>query len=139
MRTLLTDYQSHECAIRHIRDQVFVVEQAVSREEEFDDRDPLCTHALVYSSDLAVATGRIDLERGGKVGRVAVLASYRRQGVGTLVMQALEQHALIQGHSRIWFHAQTRATAFYQVLGYRPCSEEFMEANIPHVRMEKML
>jgi predicted GNAT family N-acyltransferase len=139
MHTIITDYTSREAEIRLIRDQVFIIEQRVPRDEEFDDRDPLCPHAVVYEQEAAVATGRIDLDKGGKVGRVAVLKSHRRRGVGRLLMQALEQHARQQGAERVWCHAQLQAVPFYELLGYRVCGDEFEEANIPHVFMEKTL
>ncbi|MCA9125451.1 MAG: GNAT family N-acetyltransferase [Planctomycetales bacterium] len=138
MRVVITEYASNELDIRTIRDQVFIVEQQVPREQEIDDRDPICLHALVYDQQEPIATGRLDLAKG-KVGRVAVLEPYRRCGVGSLVMRALEQCALEAGLERIWFHAQLTAVPFYTSLGYRICSEEFVEANIRHVMMDKDL
>lgn len=124
-------------AIDEVRDEVFVLEQNVDPEEEFDERDRFCTHVVVYNGDIAVATGRLDLEKDGKIGRVAVRKDYRQQGLGRLVMQRLEAFAMEKSAPRLWFHAQTHAVPFYEKLGYRVCSEEFLEANIPHVQMEK--
>lgn len=139
MDTIITDYRSRERDIRYVRDQVFVIEQEIDRDEEFDDRDPLCVHAVVYEHGQPLATGRLDLEKGAKIGRVAVLEAHRRRGLGTLVMQSLEGIASERAQERVWFHAQTYAIPFYESLGYRVCSEEFEEANIPHVLMEKLL
>ena len=63
MQAIITDYASRAAEIRLIRDQVFILEQQVPREEEFDDRDPVCPHAVVYELDVAVATGRIGWHR----------------------------------------------------------------------------
>lgn len=139
MNTIITDYLSRERDIRYVRDQVFVIEQEIDRDEEFDDRDPLCIHSVVYENDQPIATGRIDLEKGAKIGRVAVLREYRRRGLGTLIMESLEELAIERAQERVWFHAQTYAIPFYEGLGYRVCSEEFEEANIPHVLMEKSI
>lgn len=139
MRTSISDYDRQQAAIRAIRDAVFIVEQQVDRAEEFDDRDAKCVHVVVFEGEQPIATGRIDLEKGGKIGRVAVLQSQRRRGAGTLVMQALEQVAREYGVEATWFHAQTQALKFYQRLGYEVCSDEFIEANIPHVAMRKSL
>lgn len=139
MQVIITDYASRERDIRRVRDAVFIQEQAVAREEEVDHRDALCTHVLVYDDAAPIATGRIDLEKAGKVGRVAVLPAFRRMGIGTQVMRALEQVASNEQIERIWFHAQLQAVGFYQQLGYRACSDEFLEAGIPHVGMEKCL
>ena len=139
MRVLIVDYSQQESGIRAIRERVFVEEQHVDREEEFDGRDSACSHAIVFQDELPIGTGRLDIEKGGKIGRVAVLADYRRRGVGSRIMQALESVALEHSLPKIWFHAQVSAIPFYESLGYRTTSEEFLEANIPHVVMEKTL
>ncbi|RMF36864.1 MAG: GNAT family N-acetyltransferase [Planctomycetota bacterium] len=138
MQVIITDFQSRQDEIRYIRDQVFVIEQQIPREEEFDDRDASCIHAVAYDSPgHPVGTGRLDTEKEGKIGRVAVLQSHRRRGFGRAVMQALERVALDRGLPRVWFHAQVSAVPFYSSLGYRVISDEFDEAGIPHVVMEK--
>lgn len=139
MKTIITDYDSHQGEIQSIREQVFVVEQKVSRAEEFDDRDQACQHVLSYVDGTAVATGRIDLESDGRIGRVAVLTHYRRQGVGSAIMKALEEIGHENGCRKIWFHAQLSAVPFYEGLEYEVCSDEFEEADIPHVVMHKEL
>ena len=139
MCILLTDYKSRADDIRSVREAVFVVEQAVEREEEFDGRDAECMHVVICDGEQPVATGRIDMQRQGKVGRVAVVRTHRRRGLGTRVMQALEQYAREQKGAKVWFHAQMQAVAFYESLGYEVTSDQFDEANIPHVVMEKRL
>lgn len=130
--------QQHD-AIRQVRSSVFLIEQAIPPELEYDDRDPICRHAVVYLDYQPVATGRIDLPLGGKIGRVAVLKPFRRQGLGRQVMQGLEQEAIASGLERVWFHSQVPAMPFYFSLGYQGIGEEFMEADIPHRKMEKNL
>jgi predicted GNAT family N-acyltransferase len=122
-------------AIRAIRTAVFVTEQRVPIEIEMDDRDAVCVHVLASVDEVAVATGRIDIERDGKIGRVAVLASHRRTGVGAALMAHLHRIALRHGLTYVWCHAQRSAVPFYERLGYRITSEPFVEAGIEHVSM----
>ena len=139
LRAIMTDYSSQERAIRSVRDQVFLVEQEIDPALELDDRDANCLHAVVFADEFPVGTGRIDLEKKGKVGRVAVLKECRGQGVGRLLMETLENAALQHGLPKLWFHAQRSAVAFYLALDYNQIGDEFMEADIPHVVMEKEL
>ncbi|MCA9192483.1 MAG: GNAT family N-acetyltransferase [Planctomycetales bacterium] len=139
MQVFITDFETHRGSIRAVRSKVFIEEQGVAPELEMDDRDEKCRHAIVFLAGQAVATGRLDIEKAGKVGRVAVLKEYRKQGLGTAVMGALEKVAQESDLSEIWFHAQESAVSFYLRLGYTIDSERFMEANIPHFRMSKKI
>ena len=130
------DFAADFASIRHVRETVFIDEQRVPRDLEFDERDPLCFHVLVFDADTPVATGRLDLGFGGKVGRVAVLATHRRAGVGTAVMERLHAIARERHHSRVWCHAQLTAVPFYERLGYVRSGPTFVEAGLDHVRME---
>lgn len=140
VRTIITDYNSHADEIRRIRNEVFLVEQAIDPADEYDDRDEACVWALSFIDNEAVGTGRLDVEKNGKIGRVAVLVEHRRCGVGRRMMAAFEDYARQSGElNKIWFHAQRSAVPFYLALDYSIESEEFMEADIPHVVMEKKL
>ena len=133
------DYGSLGREVAAIRDSVFVRGMDVPEEIEHDDRDHFCVHVLIRADDLPAATGRLDVDRDGKVGRVAVLAPYRGMGLGTRVMDELEDLAARYGLDRVWCHAQRTAEGFYRRRGWQTVSGEFMEAGIPHVRMEKEL
>ncbi len=135
----LVDFDSHGDVLYSIRHKVFVEEQHVPVEEELDDRDNQCRHVLVLVDDVPMATGRIDLEKHGKIGRVAVHAHGRKLGLGRQVMAALEQIAREAGLPKVQLSAQNSAIGFYQKLGYEVCGEEFMDAGIPHHDMEKSL
>lgn len=136
---ILTHYQDHLDEIAQVRHKVFIQEQKVPKELEWDERDALCQHVLIRQHGQPVATGRIDLEKGGKVGRVAVLANERSHGLGRQVMRALEQVAKDAKLEKVWFHAQNSAIGFYQKLDYLIVSDEFMEAGILHCTMEKFI
>jgi predicted GNAT family N-acyltransferase len=133
------DYVADRTAIETVRLTVFVREQHVPPEIELDARDASCRHLLAESVGRAIGTGRIDLEAGGKIGRVAVLAEYRRGGVGTALMQRFHAIAVECGLDAVWCNAQLAAVPFYRRLGYRIVGERFHEAGIEHVRMEKTI
>jgi predicted GNAT family N-acyltransferase len=133
------DFTADFASIRRVRETVFIDEQRVPRELEFDERDPRCSHVLVFDGDLAVGTGRLDLDYGGKVGRVAVVATHRCRGVGTAVMERLHAIARERNHARLWCHAQLTAVPFYERLGYVSSGPVFEEAGIDHVRMDYVL
>jgi predicted GNAT family N-acyltransferase len=130
------DFTADFASIRRVRETVFIDEQRVPRELEFDDRDPLCRHVLVFDGDVPVGTGRLDLDYGGKVGRVAVVASHRRNGVGTLLMERLHAIARERKLPQLWCNAQLTAVPFYERLGYVSSGPVFVEADIDHVRMQ---
>lgn len=126
-------------ALGAVRAAVFVVEQGVPTELELDSRDSDCAHVLARVKGAAVGTARLDLAYGGKIGRLAVLSQFRRRGIGQLLLQEIEAIAQETGLPQVWCHAQTPAIPFYQRRGYRVVGEEFLEADIPHRRMEKSL
>jgi len=130
------DFTADFASIRRVRETVFIDEQRVPRELEFDDRDPLCVHVLVFDGDAPVGTGRLDLAYGGKVGRVAVLATHRRSGVGAALMNRLHDIAREQRQTHLWCNAQLTAVPFYERLGYVRSGPIFVEAGIDHVKMD---
>ena len=133
------DFTADFASIRRVRETVFIDEQRVPRELEFDDRDPLCLHVLAFDGATPVGTGRLDLAYGGKVGRVAVVASHRRAGVGSAVMERLHAIARERNHPRLWCNAQLTAVPFYERLGYVSSGPVFVEAGIDHLRMDYTL
>jgi predicted GNAT family N-acyltransferase len=133
------DFTADFASLRFVRATVFIAEQSVPADIEFDDRDPLCRHVLALEGAAPVGTGRLDVDYGGKVGRVAVIASRRRGGVGTAVMQRLHEIARAHELPSVWCHAQLVAVPFYERLGYASAGPIFVEAGIDHVRMEHTL
>lgn len=126
-----------------IREEVFVKEQGVPLEDEFDEYDQLngnCEHILVYHEGEAVGTGRVRVVEGvGKLERICILKSYRKLGIGKVIVQGLENIAKEKGLEKVKLHGQTHAEGFYQKLGYETASDEFMEDGIPHYLMVKEL
>lgn len=123
---------------RSIRYAVFVIEQGVPVDLEWDEHDPVCDHAIAFDAGGdAIATGR--LLPDGHIGRMAVLASARGQGVGSAVLDALVARAVARGMPAALLNAQTHAAPFYARHGFVPYGEQFMEAGIPHVAMRRDL
>lgn len=139
MQIRRADFARDEKAIRAVRFAVFVDEQRVPAEIEMDDRDAHCIHLLAYDGSNAVGTARIDVERDGKIGRLAVLATARQQGIGRALMEELHTIARAHDLTRVWCHAQVVAIPFYAKLGYRASGPRFDEAGIEHVRMQRPL
>ncbi|MCM3729249.1 GNAT family N-acetyltransferase [Neobacillus cucumis] len=126
-----------------IRKEVFVEEQGVPLEDEFDQFDILngfCEHILVHYNEQPVGTGRIRFVDGsGKLERICILEPYRKFGLGKIIIKALEEIAEERGASKVKLHGQTQAEGFYKKLGYRTSSNIFMEDGIPHILMQKEL
>ncbi|WP_419209564.1 GNAT family N-acetyltransferase [Photobacterium leiognathi subsp. mandapamensis] len=128
---------AHRGFIRTVREQVFIQEQQIDPEIEFDNLDSAAVHVLVMDGEQPLGTGRILSD--GHIGRIAIMKAARGQGLGAKVVQALVEYAQQQGYPRLDLGAQTHAVDFYRKLGFMPYGDEFMEANIPHQAMEQML
>ena len=121
-------------AILAVRRTVFVEEQAVPESLEIDGLDETCQHVLAFdTSNRAIGTAR--LMPHGRIGRVAVLADWRKRGVGAALMRTLLAEADRRGFAEIELHAQTWTIGFYETLGFLCEGDEFLEAEIPHRRM----
>lgn len=130
----LGGWESQQHHAQPIRLQVFVVEQQVPRELEWDQLDAASVHALAYSPDKRpIGTGR--LLPDGHIGRMAVLQAERGHGVGAAILHALMRAARERGDAAVILHAQTHAAGFYQKFGFERFGEEFLEAGISHVAM----
>ncbi|PEJ57120.1 GNAT family N-acetyltransferase [Bacillus sp. AFS002410] len=126
-----------------IRKDVFVKEQGVPLKDEFDQFDTLdglCEHMLVHYNEQPVGTGRIRFVDGvGKLERICILESFRKYGLGKIIIKALEDIAEERKATKVKLHGQTHAEGFYKKLGYHTSSDIFMEDGIPHILMIKEL
>ncbi|WP_427923027.1 GNAT family N-acetyltransferase [Streptomyces sp. cg40] len=134
-----------------VRKEVFVVEQGVPQELEYDEYDAVATHVLAVREDgLPLGTGRLlygeaaaaktdgDLTVGS-LGRLAVTKEARGLGVGVALVRAIEDAARARGLAAVDLHAQTHALGFYERLGYEAYGPEFPDAGIPHRAMRRSL
>ena len=118
----------------YVRGQVFVVEQKIDWAIEFDGLDPLCVLFTVYDDSKPIGAARL---YKNKVGRVATLAEYRKQGVASQLMKKIEEYAKENQMTKLVLHAQKYIEDFYSELGYVSEGDIFFEAEIPHVKMTK--
>jgi GNAT superfamily N-acetyltransferase len=118
-----------------IRQKVFVEEQKVNRDEEYDEHESIATHYLVFVDDQPAATSRWrHTDKGIKLERFSVLPEFRNKGVGG----ELVKHVLldvIPFKKLIYLHAQVAAMNVYARNGFEPVGDLFYEANIPHYKM----
>ena len=124
-----------------VRLKVFVEEQGVPRDEELDSYDGTARHFLARVGGEVVGTARL-IEKGpvtAKIGRVAILPGARRQGAGKRLMAAVEDAAKESGQTEAILEAQLHAIPFYEALGYRAEGDVFLDCNIPHRLMRKVL
>ena len=137
-RVRLADWARDVDALRRIRHEVFVVEQQVPADLEWDGTDGDCRHALAEdAAGRPIGCGRLLAD--GHVGRMAVLAPWRGRGVGAALLGLLVEEARRAGQRRVVLNAQTRALGFYACHGFVPFGEEFVEAGIAHRAMERRL
>lgn len=125
-------------SIHEVRRQVFIVEQGIPAQLEWDGQDAACHHVLATDArQAAIGTGRLDTR--GRIGRMAVLPSWRSLGVGRDLLAALLSLARTQGHREVVVHAQCTVAGFYRKAGFREQGQAFTEAGIEHRKMIKTL
>lgn len=121
-------------AVSGVRRTVFVEEQGIALDDEFDDTDPVCTHFAAFD-DAGRPIGCARLLPDGHIGRVAVMKPQRGRGTGRLILKAVLAYARDHGFSRVVLNAQTQARGFYETLGFAAHDDTFLECGIPHVTM----
>lgn len=123
-----------------IRNTVFVDEQGVPKEIEFDGNDDKAIHVIAYKDNKAVGCARmLQTDKGAKIGRVAVLKEYRKQGIGEKICNTLIDIAKEMDIYYVYLHAQVSAVQFYEKIGFSQVGEGFYEADILHYKMVKKL
>ncbi|MDP2018787.1 YbgC/FadM family acyl-CoA thioesterase [Hydrogenophaga sp.] len=156
LRDILTEYEAGQAVTevrvgpwselgpdaQRLRTAVFVEEQRIPKELEWDEADATAVHAVAYNRlGRPLATGRLLAHEPGtsKIGRMAVDRTLRGGRLGRDVLQALTDAARERGDAEVVLHAQRSAEGFYARLGYTVLGEPFEEAGIPHVTMFKRL
>ena len=118
---------------RVIREAVFIQEQQIAPEDEWDVEDTISTHFVAYLQDQAVATAR--LLKNHSIGRVAVLQSARGTGIGYKTMRAVIDQAKAEQRKFVKLSSQVHAIGFYRNLGFDVRGEEYLDCGIPHIDM----
>lgn len=122
---------------KFIRKQVFIIEQNIPEEEEWDDQDMISDHFVVYDQDQPIATAR--LLQNNSVGRVAVLKAYRGQGIGRMIMLEIIRQAHQQDRKFLQLSSQVHAISFYEKLGFSIQGDAYDECGIPHIKMQLVI
>jgi predicted GNAT family N-acyltransferase len=143
MRSITIEHPVFEQAlweeVRTIRTEVFVVEQLVDEEEEYDLYEATARHFLAFLEGEPAGTARWrQTEKGFKLERFAVLQRFRGKGIGKALVNAVLSEVIPQAKAAgkpIYLHAQVQALPFYAGLGFAPYGELFEEANIVHQAM----
>lgn len=128
------DWSVDEAAIARVRREIFVEEQAVPEELEWEALDPECTW-FIAQAESGEVVGIVRLTPEARIGRMAVLASWRRMGVGAALLAAALDAARRQGFASVRLSAQTHALPFYARHGFQPEGEVYQDAGIPHIAM----
>jgi predicted GNAT family N-acyltransferase len=126
-----------EQQLRSIRTRVFIEEQQVPVELEWEEDDVDCVHLLAQMNDNYIATAR--LLASGQIGRMAVLKPYRQLGVGSEMLKQLLSIAKSMNMSSVFLNAQIEAIDFYKQFGFQEQGDVFDDAGIPHRKMDMSL
>jgi YbgC/YbaW family acyl-CoA thioester hydrolase len=121
-----------------LRTEVFVEEQEIPQELEWDEHDAKAMHALVLNKlGQPVATGRLlqPQPKLAQIGRMAVSKALRGGNLGRMVIEALVDAARQRGDHQVILHAQCSAEGFYRRLGFKAHGEVFQDAGIDHIEM----
>lgn len=139
-RIFVAPWAQYASQLQMIRKEVFMQEQQVPADLEWDGLDDVPgTYHLLAVDDRGEPIGTARVLATGQIGRMAVRAPWRRKGVGAALLQAVLALAKQLGFTQVHLHAQTHAMGFYAHAGFQPYGEEFLDAGIPHVAMERRL
>jgi predicted GNAT family N-acyltransferase len=134
----LVSWHDGEPLLKSIREQVFIREQGIPAELEWDEQDQHCRHALVLSAQgAAIGCGR--LFENGHIGRIAVLPKWRKQKVGTAIVEALLDYARSHDYPQVDVDAQAYAVPFYHGFEFIEEGTVFQDAGLPHIKMHLKL
>ncbi len=134
----LVSWHDGEPLLKLVREAVFIHEQGVPEALEWDELDEGCRHALALSHQGdAIGSGRM-LENG-HIGRIAVLPDWRKQKVGTAIMEAFLEYAEANDYKQVDVDAQTHAMRFYHSFDFVEEGDEFLDAGLPHIKMRLKL
>lgn len=122
--------------VKKIRKTVFVDEQGIDINEEFDILDEKSIFVLLFENGNAVATSRVtELDKKVKIGRIAVLKERRGKHYGETIVNAILKKAFEYNTSKVYVDAQNYAVPFYKKLGFVVCGDELVDRGIIHTPM----
>jgi len=120
-----------------IRQKVFIEEQNVTSQLEWDGMDEEAIHFLAFKNEKAIGCARaFVIENYMQLGRMAVLKEYRGEGVGTALIEKAITTAKLNQLSAIYISAQCHAIDFYKKFGFEITSDIYLDAEILHRDMK---
>ncbi len=134
IKVIGANWKQERTALRSIREQVFIVEQGVPADMEWDNLDDQAEHFIAYDGDEAVGCARLIDHK--KIGRMAVLKAYRNQDIGRKIIDHIIRFASQKRYTLLQLSAQCHAYEFYRRCGFTACSTPYEDAGIPHLDME---
>ncbi len=136
----ITHWDEAKSHVMPIRREIFIIEQQVPEELEWDEFDQDALHAIVKKEQDIIGTARLIIDgQDARIGRMAIKKDFRGQGIGQEMLEALVTKSLELHVTLIKLHAQVHAVSFYAKLGFEARGEIFSEAGIDHVNMQKVL
>ncbi len=136
----ITYWNEAKSHVMPIRREVFINEQQVPEELEWDGFDQDALHAIVKKEQEVIGTARLIIDgQVAKIGRMAIQKEYRDNSIGQKLLLTLIKTAKEKGAQECILHAQTHAIAFYAKSDFEPNGPIFDEAGIPHVEMRLIL
>ena len=133
LKVEVVDWRQQQDRLKAIRKSVFIDEQHVPKELEWDGLDADCTQFLASLNSTPVATARLTPQ--GQIGRMAVLKDYRGKDIGNRLLAFVLEQAQRQGHDQVFLHAQVSVVRFYENQGFVAEGDVFVDAGIDHVPM----
>ena len=119
--------------LKNIREKVFIQEQKVTPQLEWDGMDEKAIHFLVFNDKAAIGCARaIVIKDHMQLGRMAILKEYRGQGIGGALIEKAMTIAKLNQLSAIYISAQCHAIDFYKKFGFEVTSDIYLDAEIPH-------
>jgi len=124
-----------------VRRRVFVEEQGVPEDEEYDDCDSEALHIVAKEGDRVIGTARVQFltDNHAKIERMAVLIPFRRKGIGTKIMTLLDEELKNRQVEQVVLHAQCAVAGFYESCGFKKYGAPFLEVGIEHIKMQKRI
>ena len=124
-----------------VRRQVFVQEQGVAEDLEYDGHDGEALHMVVKDGERVIGTARVRFltTNQAKIERMAVLRPFRQRGIGSNIISFLKGELENKQIEHVVLHAQCEVTAFYKSCGFEEIGPPFWEAGIKHVKMQLRL
>lgn len=134
----LANWAADEAPLRAVRTEVFLIEQGIPPEDEWDELDAPSLHAIARdAAGTPIGCARLTPKR--KIGRLAVLKAWRGKGVGEALLRTMIEQARAKHWPEVALDAQTYAIPFYEKAGFVAEGPEFMDAGIPHRLMRLVL